>query len=332
MAGKIQDDFIVWGVIGAGDVCEKKSAPAMNKIPNSRIKAVMRRNAVKAEDFARRHQIPYWYNNVEDVFNDREINAVYIATPPDAHAELIVQAAKAGKAVYVEKPMARTFEECNTMIQACKTAGVPLFVAYYRRALPKFIKLKELIDSKAIGDVRLIQIEMIKPLIPDLIAKLENNWRVLPQISGGGYFHDVACHQLDLLDFVFGPIKQATGISDNQGKIYPAADIVTASFSISDNILGSGSWCFTAGKTNEKESTIITGSLGKIEFSTFGDSPIVVDSEIAGRKEYSFETPEHIEGPMIQLVVDDLLGRGVCPCDGVTGARTNHVMELMCKL
>ncbi|HEX3008754.1 MAG TPA: Gfo/Idh/MocA family oxidoreductase [Bacteroidales bacterium] len=328
---KIQENKVVWGVIGAGDVCEKKSAPAMNKIHNSRIKAVMRRNPLKAEDFARRHSIPYWYNDVNDILADKEINAVYIATPPDSHAGLTIKAAQAGKAVYVEKPMARTYGECNEMIEACEKAGVPLFVAYYRRALPKFIKLKELIDAGEIGDVRLIKIEMIKQLIPDLIAKPENNWRIVPGISGGGYFHDVASHQLDLIDFLFGPITKAVGFSTNQAGIYPADDIVTGAFSVGKGILGSGSWCFTAAKSSEKERTTITGSKGQIEFSTFGDSPLIVDSEITGHNEYPFTAPEHIEGPMIQRIVEHLLGKAVYPCDGITGARTNRVMEMMCN-
>jgi predicted dehydrogenase len=331
MDKKNNANSVVWGIIGAGDVCEKKSAPAMYKIENSSVKAVMRRNAAKAQDFAMRHNIPYWFDKVEDILNDPEINAVYIATPPDSHAELTIKAAKAGKAVYVEKPMARTFQECNSMIRASEIAGVPLFVAYYRRALPKFLKLKELIESNVIGDIRLVNVEMIKPMVPDLIARLETNWRIQPQVSGGGYFYDVACHQLDLLDFLFGPIKKASGLSTNQGKIYSAEDIVTSTFLLGKNILGTGSWCFTAAKSNEKELTTIIGSKGKIEFSTFGDSPIVVNSEVNGDKSYHFESPEHIEGPMIQLVIDELLGKGVCPCNGTTGARTNHVMELMNK-
>lgn len=330
MTKKILGNTVVWGVIGAGDVCEKKSVPAMYKIPNSRVKAVMRRNAEKAEDFAKRHQIPNWYYNVDKLLADPEINAVYIATPPDSHASLTIKAAQAGKAVYVEKPMATSTRECDQMINACNKAGVPLFVAYYRRALPKFIKLKELIKNE-IGEVRLIQIEMLKPLVPDIIAKITNNWRVQPHISGGGYFHDVACHQLDLMDFLFGPIVNATGFSTNQGNIYPADDIVTASFSFANHILGTGSWCYTAGRINEKELTTITGSKGKIEFSTFGDSPIIVDSEITGRKEYNFVAPQHIEEPMIRLIVDDLSGRGNCPCPGTVGIRTNQVMEKICN-
>lgn len=331
MIKKIKGDTVVWGVIGAGDVCEKKSAPAMYKIPNSKIKAVMRRNIVKAEDFARRHNVPHWFDNVDKILSDPAINAVYIATPPDSHAELTIKAAQAGKAVYVEKPMARTYSECKTMVEACEKAGTPLFVAYYRRALPKFLKLKELINSGAIGEVRMIHIEMIKTLIPDAIASSESNWRILPEISGGGYFHDVASHQLDLMDFLFGPVKQAAGLTANQAGVYPADDIVTATFSFDNNILATGNWCFTASKVSQREVTTITGSKGKIEYSTFGDTPLMVESEIVGKQSFEFISPEHIEGPMIELVINDLLGKASCPCPGTVGARTSKVMEMICN-
>ena len=202
---------VIWGIIGAGDVCEKKSAPAMNKIANSEIKAIMRRDAAKAEDYARRHNIEHWYTDVDELLSDPDINAIYIATPPESHADLVQKAARKGKAIYVEKPMARTYQECVEMIDVCQKANVPLFVAYYRRTLPSFLKVKELIENGAIGEVRLVNIEMYKPLVPDIITHLENNWRVNPAISGGGYFHDLASHQFDFLDFLLGPIKNAVG-------------------------------------------------------------------------------------------------------------------------
>ena len=199
---------VIWAIIGAGDVCEIKSAPAMSVISNSQIKTVMRRNAEKAADYAQRHNIANWTTELDDILNDVEINVVYIATPPDSHPELAVKAAKAGKAVYVEKPMANSYAECLTMIDACKAAGVPLFVAYYRRVLPGFVKVKELVTAGVLGDVRVVNIEMYQALQPELIAKAETNWRVQPEIAGGGYFHDLASHQLDYLDFLFGEITK----------------------------------------------------------------------------------------------------------------------------
>lgn len=318
---------VVWGVIGVGDVCEKKSAPAMNKIPDSEIKVVMRRNGEKAKDYAHRHRIAQWTDKVDTVLNDPEINAVYIATPPNAHADLAIQAAKAGKAVYVEKPMAKTYQECISMIEACKKYDVPLFVAYYRRALPNFLKVKELLEQGAIGEVRMVNIEMSQSLNPNIVIQLENHWRVDPEISGGGYFYDLASHQLDLLHFLLGPIGEAKGFYANQSKSYKAEDIVTASLQFENGILGSGSWCFSAGKNSEKENTVLTGSKGKIEFGTFANTNVWLDSETLGKKTFEFAMPEHIQQPLIQLIVNDLTGKGECTSTGQSAAKTNLVMD-----
>ena len=321
-------DTVIWGIIGAGDVCEKKSAPAMYKIDHSEVKTVMRRSDDKAADFAKRHNIGHWTTNLDDLLSDEEINAIYIATPPNTHAELTLKAAKAGKAVYVEKPMANTYSDCLSMINACREADVPLFVAYYRRTLPGFLKVKELIESGIIGDIRFVNIEMYQPLQPDIITHLENNWRVNPDIAGGGYFHDLASHQLDYLDFLFGPIVEAHGISSNQVHLYAADDIVTASFQFENGVLGSGTWCFTTNPVSEKETIRIVGSKGELSFNTFGDPMILrLKSSKDGKEEFVFSHSQPIQKPLIQLVVDELRGVGISPSNGISGARTNWVME-----
>src|SRR6266850_844131 len=161
---------IRWGIIGAGDVCEVKSAPAMNKIAGSKLVAVMRRNAEKARDFARRHDVPKWYDDADQLINDPDVNAIYIATPPDSHEHYTLKAAKAGKPVYVEKPMARTYQECLSMIDACQKANVPLFTAYYRRMLPNFMKVKSLLAEGLIGEVRYVSVVLNKTLHPDIVG------------------------------------------------------------------------------------------------------------------------------------------------------------------
>jgi len=129
MTEKIKRE-ICWGIIGVGDVCEVKSGPAFMEVANSSVMAVMRRMTEKAKDFANRHDVGKWYDNAEDLLNDPEINAIYIATPPSTHAEYTLKAAAVFKPVYVEKPMARSHQECVSMIAACEKANVPLFVAY----------------------------------------------------------------------------------------------------------------------------------------------------------------------------------------------------------
>ncbi|WP_373492730.1 Gfo/Idh/MocA family protein [Aquiflexum sp.] len=324
---KIIDKDIHWGVLGVGNVCEVKSAPAMNLIPNSRLVAVMRRSEEKVRDYAERHQVPKWYTSAEELVNDPEVNAVYIATPPNAHLELTKLAAKAGKPVYVEKPMARTFAECQEMIAVCEDVGVRLYVAYYRRALPHFLKIKELIKEGELGEIRTVHIDLKQVLIPELVAKIDNNWRVDPEIAGGGFFFDLASHQLDLLDFFFGPIAKAQGFATNQAKAYEAEDIVCGSFVFESGVVGTGNWCFTTSKVSEIDKITIYGSKGKISFETFGKGEFVLERDNHETMYYQVDLPHHIQQPLIKTVVDDLLGLGECPSTGISGARTNWVMD-----
>lgn len=324
---KIHDHEVRWGVLGAGAVCELKSAPAMNLVPNSRLVAVMRRNEEKVKDYAQRHGVPKWYTDAQALVDDPEVNAVYIATPPDSHLELTKMVANAGKPVYVEKPMGRTHAECLEMIDICEKAGVPLFVAYYRRSLPHFVKIKELIQSGAIGEVRTLHIDMKKPLKNQKKEDHSTNWRVDPQIAGGGYFYDLASHQLDYLDFLLGPIAQVKGFSTNQGKMYPAEDLVTASFRFENGVLGTGNWCFTAYEEAKSDRTVIYGSKGTIEFETFGTGGFILETEQMGLERFQLELPKNIQYFLIENIVQDLLGHGEALSTGISAARTNWVME-----
>jgi predicted dehydrogenase len=314
-----------WGIIGCGDVTEVKSGPAFNKVEESRLVAVMRRNEEKAKDYAQRHGVPKWYNNASQLIDDPEVNAVYIATPPDSHAEYTLLAASAGKPVYVEKPMARTFAECTQMVNACAAANVPLFVAYYRRCLPNFVKIKELLQANVIGDIRFVNIQLYFPS-----GELESDnmpWRVDPAISGGGLFYDLASHQLDLLDYFLGPVEAAKGIAANQAGLYPAEDIVCASFAFKNGILGNGVWCFTVAERNKTDYMEIVGSKGKIYFSCFDLTvPVTVDTT-SGSQNFSFLMPAHIQQPLIQTIVGELQGRGKCLSTGISAARTAKVID-----
>jgi predicted dehydrogenase len=322
-----------WGILGTGDVCEVKSGPAMSRIEGSTLVAVMRRNAEKAKDYAVRHGVPKWYDRAEQLINDPDVNAIYIATPPDVHELYTRMAAHAGKPVYVEKPMARTHQECLSMIDACEKANVPLFTAYYRRKLPNFLMIKSLIDDGAIGDIRYVNIKLNKTLQPDIVgsSKSEDNWRIFPDIAGGGYFFDLACHQLDMLDFLFGPIQQAHGFATNHAGLYPAEDIVTGSFHFKNGIVGQGMWCFTTSEISDEEVTTIVGSKGEISFPFFGDHSVTLKVNGKEKQVMKFDIPKHIQLPLIQSIVDELRGNGKCPSTGISGARTNKVMELLSK-
>jgi predicted dehydrogenase len=319
---------IRWGIIGCGDVTEVKSGPGFQKANHSQLLAVMRRTGALARDYAHRHGVPRWYDKADDLINDPEIDAVYIATPPSSHREYTLMSAQAGKPVYVEKPMALNVEECRAMVQVCRTAHVPLFVAYYRRALARFLKIKELIDTHVIGEVRFVTITLYQPLAAEELDPRQLPWRVDPEVAGGGRFVDLASHMLDFLDYLLGPIRAVHGFASNQGHRYPAEDIVTGTFVFETGVHGVGTWCFTSFERSDL--TEIVGTEGKIAYSTFDAQPVVVTTT-KGRTEYQLDYPPHIQQPLIQMVVDELNGIGWCPSTGESGARTSWVMDQMLK-
>ncbi|MFC4025302.1 Gfo/Idh/MocA family protein [Oceanobacillus longus] len=309
-----------WGIIGCGDVTEVKSGPAFQKSKNSELVAVMRRNGQLAREYAERHGVPKWYDDADALINDADVDAVYIATPPSSHKEYTIKVAKAGKPIYVEKPMALHTEECNEMIAASKEAGVPLYVAYYRRALPRFKKIKELLDNDAIGNVCFVSTTQYQKALENV----KDSWRVQPEISGGGLFVDVGSHTLDILDFLLGPIKEVEGFTSNQAGNYQAEDIVTGAYLFESGIHGMGNWCFTAYDNVDRNEII--GSKGKITFSTFGNEPVVLTT-MDGTNEFAFDMPKHVHQPLVETIVAELTGKSdECPSIGVSGGRTNLVM------
>ncbi len=317
--------MINWGIIGCGNVTEIKSGPAFNKVKDSRLVAVMRRNASLAEDYALRHDVPKFYTNATDLINDSEIDAVYIATPPSSHAEYAIAAIKAGKPAYIEKPMALNHTECMQINEAAAKYNVPVFVAYYRRGLPGFLKVKELIENGSIGKVQFVQLQLFKP--PSDEEKAGNlPWRVDPAIAGGGHFFDLASHQLDYLDYLFGPIQSVKSIVLNHAGLYKAEDYVSAGFLFPNNIAGTGVWSFTVLPENRKDVIEITGDQGSIRFSTYSFETIVLINN-EGRKEFINERPEHVQYNLIDKIVQSLHGRGSSPSTGISGARTSKIMD-----
>jgi len=317
--------MINWGIIGCGNVTEVKSGPAFNKVGDSRLLAVMRRDASLAEDYAKRHNVPKFYSKASDLINDKDINAVYIATPPGSHTEYALEVIKARKPVYIEKPMAVNCQECVKINKAAEKQGVPVFVAYYRRTLPGFNLVKELIENGHIGKVRCLMIQLFKSSSEnEKTGKLP--WRVDPMVSGGGHFFDLASHQLDYLDYLFGPILKVRSIAVNQAGLYKAEDFVSAAFTFENDIVGTGVWSFSVSPSGVRDTIEIVGDKGAIKFTTFNFEPIVLINE-SGRKEFVNERPENIQFYLIKSIVQSLNGQGTPPSTGITAARTSKIMD-----
>jgi predicted dehydrogenase len=314
---------IQWGIIGCGKVTEKKSGPAYQKTEGFSLKAVMRRNADLVKDYAKRHGVEKYYSNAYELINDDEIEAIYIATPPDSHKEYALQVAKAGKICCIEKPMAPSYADCIAIEETFRKAKLPLFVAYYRRSLPRFNRVKQLIEERVIGNIRHIRWHLSKP--PNQLDLSGNyNWRTDDRIAAGGYFDDLASHGLDLITYLLGNISEAKGISLNQQMLYPAKDSLTACWVHENGITGTGSWNFGC---NEREDKVeIYGSNGKLEFSVFDEAAIVISSE-PGRKEEFIENPENIQLYHVQNMREHLNGNMIHPSTGESGSHTAWVMD-----
>ncbi len=318
---------INWGIIGCGDVTEIKSGPAFNKVNDSSLVAIMRRDGVKAKDYAQRHEVPKWYDDASLLINDPDVNAIYIATPPSTHETYTIAAIDAGKPVYVEKPMTLNYESALNMTRYAGLKGVKLAVAHYRRAQPLFGKIKQLLEEKVIGDIRFVRLDFFKtPLTNDELLQPKTAWRVNPAISGGGLFHDLAPHQLDLMYYFFGAVEKVNGIAVAQADRGMVDDMVAGNMLFKNGVAFSGAWCFNVAPGIERDCCEIVGAEGKISFSVFEIAPVMLIAK--GKTEsFSFDPLPHVQQPMIEKVVNYFLDKGPNPCSGADGAEVMRLMD-----
>ena len=316
-----------WGFIGCGEVTEKKSGPAFSDVEGSDVVAVMSRQEMKARSYAERHHVPRWYTSAQELIDDPDVNAVYIATPPSSHATYAIMAMKAGKPVYVEKPLCASYEDCARINRVSEETGIPCFVAYYRRYLPYFQKVKDIVDQQVIGRTINVQVRFAVPPRELDYANVENlPWRLQPDIAGGGYFYDLAPHQLDLLQHIYGVIIEARGIKANRGGLYEAEDSISACFEFENGVPGSGSWCFVAHESAREDRIEIIGDKGSVSFSVFDYQPIRLHTS-EGEQLITVPNPPYVQYPIIKSVCEHLQGIGLCECTSVSATPVNWALD-----
>ncbi len=317
-------DEVRWGILGCGDVCEVKSGPAFNKVSHSRLVAVMRRDGEKAKDFALRHGVPKYYDDAQKLINAPDTNAIYIATPPVFHEDLAIEAMKAGKPVYIEKPVTANSASCERILAASRELGVKASIAHYRRGLPIFKKIKALIREKAIGTPGVIIAKTLHPPHPNLGSP--EYWRIDPEISGGGLFFDLSPHQLDIFYWIFGKPEEVRAFSLNQRNRYPAPDLTVVDAVFPNRVCLHGIWTFNVSPSAEEETCEIIGDKGKITFSFFKKSDIDIKT-LSGSERLTFDYPENIQQPMIDEVVRFFRGQGPNPCSLEDALVTMRVID-----
>ncbi len=223
--------------------------------------------------------------------------------------------------------MTLNYASALRMLNEAKENKIKLSVAHYRRAQPFFNRIKELLDEKAIGEIRVVQLSYYKKSLSAAELQIQgNHWRVDKAIAGGGLFHDLAPHQLDLVYYFFGAIQEVNGISFNQAKEYNADDVVSGNILFRNGVLFSGIWSFNVGPESERDHCEIIGTEGKISFCVFGPQEILITKN--GAPEIiTFTRPEHVQQPMIEKVVKYFLGEGTNPCSAEDGAEVMRLME-----
>jgi 1,5-anhydro-D-fructose reductase (1,5-anhydro-D-mannitol-forming) len=312
-----------WGILGCGDVTEVKSGPGFRLAEGSEVVAVMRRDAEKAADYARRHGVPRWYDDARALVADPEVDAIYVATPPGVHLDGASLAAAAGKPAYVEKPMARNAMECDAMLAEFRAAELPLYVAYYRRCLPRYVRAAELLAAGAVGEITGVSARCARAAEP-VTGENHLPWRVDAAHSGGGLFLDLGSHTLDLLDHLLGPLGKVAGHAARRAGGKGVEDAVAMSFVSVGGVPGVASWDF--GCPVEVDEVVLSGSKGRLVFSVFGPEALRLELP-EGVELFDLPHPPHVQQPLIQTVVDDLLGRGTCPSTGESARRTSAVMD-----
>lgn len=305
---------VKWGIIGCGDVCEVKSGPAFSKVSDSSLVAVMRRDEEKVKDYARRHKVPKFYTDATSLIQDPEVNAVYIATPPASHESYAVEAMKHGKPVYIEKPVALNSEACQRMIAFSLETKVPVAVAHYRRYLDIFQRVKSIIVQKELGPAKLVTIRLCHTHKPNP-ANPVDNWRISPEISGGGLFYDLSPHQLDILYWLFGLPMKTKGFSINQGQHYNAPDVTSLTAVFENNVVFQGLWSFNSPEHAKEDTFKIICDKGTVTFpffTSFSGVTLEIDRGSVTSEEFSF--PEHVQQPMIEQVAKYFQGKANNPC------------------
>ena len=200
-----------WGMVSTGRASDVLMAPAINAEPDSRVAAVFSRDREKADAFAAKHGGKA-YTSYAEMLNDPEVNVVYIASPNAMHAEQALEAAKAGKHIYCEKPLALNVKDAHRVFEACKKAGVKLGVDFQTRHYAPNAEAVKLIRDGAIGDVIVMQIESCAGANP------LKGWRTDPALAGMGSVNNIAVHPLDLARYFAGSEASEVVAMTNAGR------------------------------------------------------------------------------------------------------------------
>lgn len=311
-----------WGVIGCGDVVRKRVAQAIIDAPQSELVAACRRNSDRLSEFCRQFNVAESYTQAADLIASDRVDAVYIATPVKDHLPQTVLAAKAGKHVLVEKPMAMTTQECDTMINICRESQVRLGVAYYRRYYPLVARIEQLLAEGAIGTPLAIAAVTSTPFA--IAPGDEGYWRVIVEHGGGGALMDIGSHRINLFTHLFGPIREVRGLCRTIAAEYDVEDSAVVLFEFENDCVGTLQCHF--GSAVDPDEFVITGTAGRLRAAPLNGNSLEI--ETAGdRVVERHNPPENLCGPLVADFTQAVLQGREPRVSGVEGRVTNAVIE-----
>jgi predicted dehydrogenase len=314
--------ILKWGLIGCGDIAQKRVAPALRDLANCELLAVTRARADRAESFAKRFGARKWYPTWRELLGDKEIDAVYVATPVHLHAVQTIAAAEAGKHVLCEKPMAMNVEECEAMIAACRTNDVKLGVAYYRRFYPVIERIKDVIASGEIGKPVLVQVDAFEWFDPD--PDDSRRWLIERELAGGGPMFDFGCHRIEALVNIFGPVERVTSLVSNVVFNREVEDTATALFQFESGT--SGALSVTHAVSEPRDSLKIFGTQGSINVPVLNAAEMRIMTS-GGERVESHPPAQNIHQPLIQDFVEAVLTGRAPRIDGAAGRIVAKIEE-----
>jgi len=317
-------DNLKWGLIGCGDISQKRVAPALRDLENCTLIAVNRKNVALAAPFAKQFGAPKWYEKWRDLLADEEIGAVYIATPVNLHMEQAIAAAEAGKHVLCEKPMALNAEQCDNMIRACNTNGVKLGVSYYRHFYPVINRIKQIIADEKIGAIVFSQINAFEKF--DRKAGEPRYWLLVKEQAGGGPMMDVGCHRIEVLLNILGPIKNTTGFIHNVIYDREVEDTATAFFEFDSG--ATGILNVTHAAFESRDTLDIFGTDGSIHVNVLNHGDITVKTA-SGEQKVIIPPHLNLHQPLIESFTHSVLTNAPVIVDGNLGKKVTIIEDLI---
>ena len=314
---------IKWGLVGCGDISQKRVAPAMRDLANHSIRGISRKQTDKLAEFAEEFGAVECFSSAEELILSPDIDAVYLATPVNLHCAHTLLALENGKHVLCEKPMAMSVAECDRMVETAKRTGRLLGIAYYRRFYPAVLKIKELIAAGQIG-----RPVMARALACEFWSFPKDHplyWHIDPEQSGGGPLMDFGSHRIDIIIDIMGQVRNVAAFTD---KLYFDHQVEDSSLLILRHGSGAhstiGAYHSIGHPCDELE---VFGSEGRITIPVLNEGEVCFyrGNELIER----FHCPPH-DNLHLPLVED--FGRAIIEnrppgISGETGRLTSIVME-----